>query len=424
MSRMAVTVDLLPVTIAQTRTDVLAKLATGTVAAAVIMLPLITPTGPANLGPVDPLIIAGIITVLLWAASTDRVLHAPYALAMGMSLFAGALGALNGPVPELGAVALVQDLVLLIWCAAIVTIGQKADALRTLVRAWAGASIVWAGVLVVAVSAGVTAISGQTVANGSRAALTFGDPNVAANYFCISLMIVWASRWPRNAVLRWVGYLLLLSALALTGSNGGILAVSLAGTVALIAAAARHRGVMGAIAAVAGFAVLGTALWYFVDPNQIQSYARQSNIQIIRDGIGRSGSSATGREFLLAETMALYVDAGALGRGPLSTKAVLAQEQAPEIKEAHNDYAAAIVERGVLGALAILLLLGSLVVRSLSVGIGKLQQDVLAAVPRPSALVGAIVGCLIAGMFYEVLHFRHVWAAFAIVAATYLGMKR
>ena len=424
MSDATMALDLRPLSITSSRTDVLLKLATGTVAAAVIMLPLINPTGPGNLGPVDPLVLASIATVLMWAATRSRVLRVPYALAMGLSLFGGALGALNGPVPELGAIALLQDLVLLAWCAAIVTLGQEPNALRTLVRAWAGAAIIWAAVLVTSVSVGLTAISGQTAANGSRAALTFGDPNVAANYFCISIMIVWAARWPRNAALRWTGYLLLVTALALTGSNGGAAAITTAVVVASIAAAARRHGIMGAITATAGFALLGTALWHYVDPAAIQSYARSSNIQIVRDGIGRGASSAAGRGFLLTETASLYVDGGVLGRGPLSTKAVLAHEQAAEIKEAHNDYAAAIVERGVLGALAILLLLGSLLVRTLALGVGKVSEGVEAAIPRPSALLGAIQACLIAGMFYEVLHFRHVWAAFAIVAAGYLGAKR
>lgn len=418
------TLDLGPLSVARVKSDTLLALATGTVVAAVMMLPFIKPPGPGNLGPVDPIIFAGIVTVLLWAATQNRVLQVPYALAMGLSLFAGALGALNGPVPELGVVALLQDLVLLIWCAAIVTLAQEPNALRTLVRAWAGASILWAALLVVSVSLGMTAISGQTAANGSRAALTFGDPNVAANYFCISMMIVWASRWPRNAFLRWTGYLLLFSALILTGSNGGVVAASSAVAVASIAAAARRHGIMGAIAATTTFILLGTALWQFVDPAAIERRARSSSIQIVRDGIGRSSSSATGRGFLLTETTSLYVDAGILGRGPLSTKVVLAEQQAAEIKEAHNDYAAALVERGVLGALAVLLLVGSLMVRGLSAGIGKLSEGVEAAVPRPAALIGAIQCCLIAGMFYEVLHFRHVWAAFAIVAATYLGAKR
>ena len=424
MSHTAISLDLGPLSVARVKSDALLALATGTVVAAVMMLPLIKPQGPGNLGPVDPMILAGIVTVLLWAATQNRVLQVPYAIAMGLSLVAGALGALNGPVPELGAVALLQDLVLLIWCAAIVTLAQESNALRTLVRAWAGASILWAVLLLVSVSLGLTAISGQTVANGSRAALTFGDPNVAANYFCLSIMIVWASRWPRNVFLRWTGYFLLFLALVLTGSNGGVVATATAVAVASIAAAARRHGIMGAIAATMSFILLGAACWQFVDPSAIENYARSSNIQIVRDGIGRGSSSASGRGFLLRETTSLYVDAGILGRGPLSTKVVLAKEQAPEIKEAHNDYAAAIVERGVLGALAVLLLIGSLLVRGLSAGIAKLADNVEVAVPRPAALIGAVQGCLIAGMFYEVLHFRHVWAAFAIVAATYLGVKR
>ena len=39
------------------------------------------------------------------------------------------------------------------------------------------------------------------------------------------------------------------------------------------------------------------------------------------------------------------------------------------------------------------------------------------AVPRITPLVAALVAVACTGMFYEVLHFRQVWALFGIVAA-------
>jgi hypothetical protein len=43
------------------------------------------------------------------------------------------------------------------------------------------------------------------------------------------------------------------------------------------------------------------------------------------------------------------------------------------------------------------------------------------AVPRIAPLVAALVAVACTGMFYEVLHFRQVWALFGIVAAIALA---
>jgi hypothetical protein len=399
----------------------LERLATTTAAAALASLPLIKPSAAANLGPVDPLIIMAISAVLLWAGSENAILRAPYAVSMGLFLLAGALGALNGPVPGEGSVALVQDIVLVAWCLAIANLGTRSQRLATLMRAWAGSSILWALVLVGSVLTGNAAIAGQTAQTGARASLTFGDPNVAATYFVIGLMLVWAAGWPRNLLLRWAGYGTLLLAILLTGSNGGVVMTAAAITVASLPAITRRAGALAAIAAFSGM-ILGAVVVYFVvDFSSVQQQAQASRFPIVRDGIGRSSSSAGDRGVLFDETFSLYKEGGVLGRGPGSTKQVLADQQAHRIKEAHNDYTASLVERGALGALALLFLLGSILVRTTSVAFRKASPGLSRAIHQPGALAGAVVGCLIAGMFYEVLHFRHVWGLLGIVAAAYFS---
>jgi hypothetical protein len=39
---------------------------------------------------------------------------------------------------------------------------------------------------------------------------------------------------------------------------------------------------------------------------------------------------------------------------------------------------------------------------------------------HPNAIIGAIAGTLVAQAVYELLHVRHVWVLYAIVAAVYL----
>ena len=38
-------------------------------------------------------------------------------------------------------------------------------------------------------------------------------------------------------------------------------------------------------------------------------------------------------------------------------------------------------------------------------------------VPRPELLAAAVIAVGFSGLFYEVLHFRHVWALFGLIAA-------
>jgi hypothetical protein len=45
-------------------------------------------------------------------------------------------------------------------------------------------------------------------------------------------------------------------------------------------------------------------------------------------------------------------------------------------------------------------------------------------VPRPELLAAAAVAVAISAMFYEVLHFRHVWALFGLIAALELTGQR
>jgi O-antigen ligase len=343
---------------------------------------------------------------------------------MLMFVGAGSIAALAGPVPLEGFLAIVQDIVLLGWCLALVNLGSSPKALTAVVRVWAASAILWAIVLIVGVTAGIDAISGRNATTGARASLTLGDPNVAATFFFIGVMLVWATKWPRNALLRRVGYLSILWALLLTGSNGGVL-VTIAGiAIATVAGMWRRWGMLLGVAAGTAALLVGASLVMFVDTTSLQQWAQSSDSQVIRDGLGRSSSSANDRQVLFGESMALYKEGGILGRGPRSTKHVLAQEQAHRIKEAHNDYAAALVERGILGAIALSLLVGSVMVRSASIATGPTKSEYEEAIPRPQALLGAVAGCLVAGMFYEVLHFRHVWALFGVVCAMHLWGRR
>ncbi|HEX3268913.1 MAG TPA: O-antigen ligase family protein [Gaiellaceae bacterium] len=386
-------------------------------AAVVALLPLIRPGGPANSAPVDVLIALALAASVFWAVSSGQAWHFPYAFPMLLILAGGAIGAMAGTVPRAGATALAQDVALLAWCWAVVNICRSADGLRILVRTWAYSSLVWAALLFVGLATSTTALSGRATAYGSRTMLTFGDPNVAANYLVISIMVIWATQCPRRGAVRLAGYAVLLAALATTGSNGGIVEIIVAVTVAAVLGVYRRAGAVQAVTMLCFLALGGYLVAVNVDLASIQERAQASRYAFLRDGIGHEASSVASRGSILHESVRLYREGGPLGAGPGSTKPRLEAQQAPLVKEAHDDYLAALNERGILGLVGLALLLGGIAWRALSLVGRPLGREFSAVVIRPNALVGAIAATVAAMAVIELLHVRHVWTLFAFVAA-------
>jgi hypothetical protein len=396
----------------------------GPVAAAIALLPLLRPSGPGNSSPVDAAIAVSVAATALWAGYTRQELRLPYALAVGVFMVGGAIASLAGPLPADGLLAVAHDLVLLTWCGVVVNVARSADALRWLLRAWAWSSVAWAVILIFAVATGNFALAGITDRTGVRASLTFGDPNYAANYFFLSLMIVMATRSPRKLGLRIVCYGVLLAALALTGSNGGILACAVGLTIVMLAYVARRWGSPSMLAALCAAALLGVGWLVAGQSGQVEQLAAASGVPLLRDSIGRSSQSAQERQWLVSETIALYEQGAPWGLGPDSTKPLLQTQLAPYAYQTHDDYVEALVERGVVGAIGLILLIGSLAARTWSVVTQPLNPRFAELFPRFSPLVGAMAGLAVSASYYQILHFRQVWTVFAIIGTIYVWGRK
>lgn len=386
-------------------------------ALAVAALPLQVPHGPGNVAPVDLAILISLAASLLWAGTSRRGLRFPYAAPMALFIAAGALAAMIGPAPGKGVVAVLQDVWLLMWCWCVTNVASSPGRLRILLATWAYAALVWVCALFAGLALGAGWITGQTASEGSRTSLTFGDPSYAANYYVLSIMIIWASGYPRHRAARVLAYALLVAAIASTGSNSGIIAVTVATGVAAVLGAYRRGGAVPAITAIAVAALAGFALATGVSLSDLQREAHGSSVAFVRDGFGRSGVSASQRNLLRRETLPLYKEGGLLGQGPATTKERLHAAGAPLVKEAHDDYAAALVERGLFGALALGAIVIGLLLRTSSLAGDGLRAGFAAVAKRPHALVGALCGTLVAMAAYELLHLRQLWAFFALLAA-------
>lgn len=393
------------------------RLAVGGTAVAVAMLPLLVPGGPSNSAPEDLLIVLAIAAVLFWTSLSGHRLRFPYIVPVTLFVVGGAIGALRGPVPRTGGLALFQDILLLLWCWAVVNVASSPRRLDVVVRAWAYSAIAWASLLLLGVATGNGALTGRSGSEGVRTALTFVDPNIAANYFFLSFMVIWASQRPRKRNRRLLAYAVVLTALFTTGSSGGLVSLGIGVGVTTLFTLYRKHGAAAAISAAAFGAVALFAVHSTVSMSSIQRAAANSRWAYIRDGLGRGEQSAESRQAIFHESSALFDSSGAFGAGPVSTKPRLRNEQAPVVKEAHDDYVAALLERGVVGFGGLLLLFGVILVRSASFSTGRLADGFGRVVPHPQALAGAAAGVLFASSVYEVLHMRHVWTLFALVAA-------
>jgi O-antigen ligase len=393
------------------------RLAVVMTAIAVALLPLAVPEGPANTAPNVLFIAVAVLACLLWGTAAGVPWRFPYVIPVALILVGGAVAGVGGSVPKGAVVSLLQDVVLIVWCWAVVNIGRSAANLRLLLATWTYSAIGWGIVAFVGVATGSSLLTGQIERQGTRLQLTLNDPSYTANYFFISIMIVWATRRPTHRVLRYATYVLFLAAIAYTGSNSGLVALVVGTVVATVLALYRRFGVAPAVVASALIVISAAVLASTVSLSAIQASAAESRFAFVRQGLGRSPDSAGQRQSLLQESIGLYQRGSPLGEGPVSTKPRLKSEQAPLIKEAHDDYLAALIERGPIGLVGVLLLVCSLMLRGLFATRAKLAGGFGAIVTRPHALVGALAGTLVAGTVYELLHVRHIWTLFAFVAA-------
>jgi O-antigen ligase len=392
-------------------------------ASGIAMLPFLA-GGVGNAAPVDLFFALAVVGCLLWAGRSGRRLRFPYTVSIGLLVAGGALGALAGPVPRAGVVTLIQDFWLVAWCWTVVNVGWSNDRLRVLLATWVYSSIAWAAALVVGIIGHWTLLTGQTAAEGSRTTLTFLDPNYAGSYFFISVMLVWASGYPRNRVARAAAYVLLTVAMLSTGSMSAMISLLVGVAIAAVLGVYRRSGLVPAIAVLSAAILGGSMIASAGTVPNLQQSARTSSNEFLRDGLGRGASSATQRATLWHESMRLYRTGGPLGTGPLSTKQRFRADMAPIAKEAHNDYMAALVERGPLGVIGLALLLAAVALRILPLVPARVAQGVVAAGVKPNALVGAVAGTIVAFAFNELLHVRHVWTLFAFIAALSLLGRR
>ena len=392
----------------------------------VVLLPFLSPAGPGNSALGDVCMVGAVILALLWVARERLPLHVPYAPGVALLVVGGATAAIVARAPSSVALVLAEDLVLLAW-ACTLALGRHRPALvRTATVAWCRMAPLYCVVMVIAYLTGIDALSGVSGNDGVRASYTFGDPNLAGNYLVVSLFMMAACRRPRTPWVRHAGYLVVLTAVLFTGSNGAMLTLVL-GSVACWVLSRAQLGAAKGVSALVVSALIAITVAVWVIPNVSLDGIRNAtagSVPLLRDSVGRSGNSTAERGSILSEGFALFLDGDTTGYGPARTKATLRSDQAPYVKEAHNDYLATLLERGVIGSVGLVLLIVAIALRcTVLAGRAPLPPELASLVPRPWLLVAIAPVMATAAAFYEVLHFRHLWTWLGIVAALALALQ-
>jgi O-antigen ligase len=194
----------------------------------------------------------------------------------------------------------------------------------------------------------------------------------------------------------------------------------------LFGAGVRYWRRHGVISLVLVGAVLAAPTALMLATLDVSSLAQRASHggRILANSVARSDKGASDRVLLVSENLAVYRSHGIAGVGPGGTKSLLSSEQAPYVKEAHNDYLAALLERGVLGAIGLLALWAAVIGRCIPLCSRRPDPRLLDVMARPEMLAGAALAAATFGWFHEALHFRHVWVVFGLVAATSLMTGR
>lgn len=391
-----------------------------TVGVALAWMPMLNPKGPFNTAPVDVFIVAAIAVVVLWAATVRAMIRVPYALTTSALAATGLFAALASVAPLRGLVAVVQEAFLLAWCAAIVTVCRTPRALGFVLRGWCLSTVAWAGVMMATVIVGLERVPGGSGGQGHRARLWFDHPNLAANYLLVSLFVMLAARQPRGRIAHRIGVLVVVVAIVLTGSNSALSFLPVGGVVILYLRTRHNRGPLPAVAVSLVLVVGLAAAWTFVAQPMV-ARAQDAESSLVRHSVGRGEKSANARVALFASQYEIFAEGNLIGIGPAATAQVLDERRAEVAKTPHNDYLATLVERGLLGVVALAGLIAAIFIRVVSAQ--RLSPQWLQAVPNPPALAAACLGCALTAITHEVLHFRHFWALLAVIAALYVATQ-
>ena len=364
-----------------TRRFVATAVAVGAIVGSSVLLPAL----PANLAPVDPLLLGAI---LLGLASTSSGVHSP------------PKAALRTMAPWLALLAATTVLALTtagITSWALLSIAKSGYAIALFLGVYAlfwshpvdRRALVWAtGLAIVVVTGGLLA----TWEPPDRAAGTFYHPNYPGHFLAMAL-IVWWCNGRHLGRIRTVIALVGVGGIVLTASFGAIMMLLVAAGPNVLAWSRRHLWVAAAgasILLIAAISLDGTA-----PGNSDEELAVTDTLSA-----DRFQRSQEGRIDLWTTALDATID-HPQGLGPMgfrNTPELSGKDAADDGRLAHNLYISYLVDRGPLGLIALL-----------GLGLALWRHA-----PRGGTARLLLLAIAASNLVRETSHYRHMWIFLAV----------
>ncbi len=327
---------------------------------------------------------------------------------LSIYMFGTVLGMFASEVIFRNIYTITQDIYLYIWFSMVLSlVFVHPEFEKKLVLAW---PIVGILVFIVSMAFGLGNQHG-------RIEFTFTNPNRASSYWLVSMFMLFHPDVPRW--LRILAWPIFFTAVVLTGSNAGVLAVAIGfGVFFVIRNYLRGGGRIGA-----GFVLLVTfglvgAIWL------TGTYGIKDALEVVGEAASQGGveenridRSSDVRLQIWTIGMATFRE-HPMGIGPGS---FFAQVETGMLAgrgiELHSDFVATLVERGVIGLIGLVAFIGALLVMVMR----SLKMAVRLGDPAQQTWAGAMVSLMPAyisiSITHEVLHEDTFWLVLGLAAA-------
>lgn len=313
-------------------------------------------------------------------------------------MFCGSfISMLDAQVPQINLLALSQDLYLFISFIVLYNVIENKQDSGTIILLW----------VIFAAAQGGLMLSELAGNFSARAMGTFLNPNMSGDYFGVSFFLLFQPYIRLNWMLKPLLGILILGGLFATKSLS-VMVGFLIGSLAVIALYWGHVRI--ATKARLGLAVLTiaiVAIGFYPELERVPNLLNrapgsvQERVTLWQTGVNVFGANPLGI---------------GIGPGGFSIVGPIVGGVFQRKSELHSDWLSFLVERGVIGFIGLLLLFGTIAAmlfRSLKAA--QSDREFLWV----AGLCGMFVFILIDALFHEVLHYRHVWFAFAAIAAQY-----
>lgn len=363
-----------------------------------VLLPVVSPQLPGNTTIFDFVNVAFIGVFMSYMLLTRR-LETRLGGVLGLIFFASLISMLNTRNLGTNMLTVLQELYLYIFFLTLYNIIDSQEDVRLVGRVW----------LLCAAVEGAILLSQLLADLKIRALGTFLNPNMAASYMGISLFtVLLVSGGPRR-LLKLACWLLVLAGMVATKSMSALLSFGVPGTI-LFAGYWLRAGVSRKAKLALG-ALVVLAIVAAVSPQLLG----------IKNYGDRMDKSAGGRVLLWQAGLNSFLENPlGIGIGPAGFEQVGGLITGGEFgtgrrKELHSDYLSFLAERGILGFTGLVLFIASFYMilwRSVwwSYPWDRLFLSVL-------GLGGMFMFMWIDSVTHEILHYRHVWLAFGLMAS-------